>query len=61
MSVPTIALKIDVTDNELTCLIESLERGASAAADLAERRSLLLKITAALEQLEKADDLPRTG
>ena len=61
MSVPTIALRIEVTDSELTCLIESLERGGNTAADLAERRSLLLKITAALEKLDQADDLPRTG
>jgi hypothetical protein len=61
MSAPTIPLKLDLTDSELTSLIEALKRGASTATDFVDRRSLLVKITAALEKLSEAGDLPRTG
>ena len=61
MSAPTIPLKIDITDSELACLIDALKRGANTATDFVDRRSLLLKITAALEELSEAGDLPRTG
>jgi hypothetical protein len=50
MSEPTIPLRMDVTEDELMCLIDTLEAGAkNTAAALAPCKSLLLKITEALE------------
>lgn len=60
MDEPTIPLRIDVTEDELMCLIEALEAGAKNTAALASCRSLLLKVTASLQNEASLENDPRS-